>query len=305
MKKLDLLPEEYHALKFDITALPNLAKAGPLSASVLCKARDPLQFLLQQEMKTTAAMDHGSLVDCLWTTPELFEEQYIILPDDAPQRPTEAMLKAKKPSPESVARQQWWAAFEAKASSKQLVSRSDYDKAHAAHRMLAQHPLANELIHSSLRQVALVGESPYEPGTQAKCLFDLLPMDDAWADCIVDLKTTNDPSDYGVANTMHRFEYHLKMAYYRKLCEAAGLGRRPHAILIWQRSSYPFDVHVRQIDPADLALGDVLVERRIESLKRMDIHDITPHFDTTLRTIPLADWMRASQAEPPLEPTSC
>lgn len=295
MKQIEnITPTQYHGLKFKLEALPNLAEAGPISASVLCKVKDPLTFLLGKEFKTTGAMDHGSLVDCLWTTPEHFENQYIVLPEDAPQRPTEAMLAAKNPSQSSIDRQRWWNDFERKCVGKEVVTASDHANAVGALRMLQQHPIASEMIESSLTQVALLGDSPWLAGTQAKCLFDLLPMEGRFSDSIIDLKTTNDPSDYAVLGIMHRFEYHLKMAYYRKLAEAAGFGKRPKAYFIWQRSSFPFDVHVRQVDEADLMIGEHLVMKRLEMMQRMKIGEITPYFDNEVSVLPMADWMRNS-----------
>lgn len=294
MKKIELSPSQYHELSFDISHLPNLGNVGPISASVLCKAKDPLAFLLGKEFRATRAMDHGTLVDALWTTPAEFNNQFMILPEDAPARPTEAMLGAKNPSPSSVERQMWWARFDKEAANKQIVSHADYQNALQAFRMLQQHPIASEMIESSLTQVALLGENPWLPGTQAKCLFDLLPTEGRFSDSIIDLKTTNDPSDYAVVGIMHRFEYHLKMAYYRKLAQAAGFGKRPKAYFIWQRSSFPFDVHVRQVDEADLMVGEHLVMKRLEMMQRMKTGEIAPHFDNEISTLPMADWMRNS-----------
>jgi hypothetical protein len=41
--------------------------------------------------KITEAMRWGSLIDCMTTTPELFEAEYMVAPQDAPARPTDAM----------------------------------------------------------------------------------------------------------------------------------------------------------------------------------------------------------------------
>ena len=104
MKRVLISPKEYHALAFDASKLPDLAAAGPVSASILSKSRDPLMFLLNGgEQKETTDMQWGSLIDTMWTeAPSVFASQYVVLPEDAPQRPMEAMLNAAKPSASSL-----------------------------------------------------------------------------------------------------------------------------------------------------------------------------------------------------------
>ena len=295
MKRQHLTPEEYHALAFDPQKLPDVAAAGYVSASVLSKSRNPLTFLLGPiEQKQTEDMKWGSLIDCLWTEPpEAFQRRYVVLPEDAPQRPTAAMLEAKKPSESSLARQQWWAEWDARALGKECISHAMFLEARGAVSMLNQNYLAKSILDVSERQVALVGDNPFLAGTKAKCLFDLLPQGGPFVNAIVDLKTTNDLSDYATTNIAWRFDYVVKMAFYGMLATAAGLGTRHRGILIWQRSCYPWDCKVREISQDDLDIGCEVVQRRLEALETLDASRLSDHFDTTLQTMSLADWQRA------------
>lgn len=300
MKRVLVSPKEYHALTFDASKLPDLAAAGLVSASILSKSRDPLMFLLNGgEQKETADMQWGSLIDTMWTeSASVFASQYVILPEDAPQRPTEAMLNASKPSASSLARQQWWAEFEARASGKTVITHQQWMDAKSAVSMLNQNTLAREIHEVSEKQVALVGENPILPGTQAKCLFDLLPTSGPFVDAIVDLKTSGLGMEGNqLVKTMWRFDYVVKLAFYGILAEAAGFGPRPRGILIWQNASYPWDVHVREIDQADMALGRQVAINRVNALTRLDASKLHLHYDTSLKTISLADWQRQAYLE--------
>ena len=294
MQRHHLSPSQYHALTFNPAKLPDLVAAGPVSASVLSKSRNPLVFLLSinKVHSPTADMEWGSLIDVMWTTPELFGREYVVLPPDAPQRPTDAMLAAAKPSQNSLDRQRWWAEFEAVSRNKKVITADLHNEARAAINMLNRNPLALELWQASEKQVALVGDSPILPGTQAKCLFDLLPTAGPFVDAIVDLKETNDVSAYGMVKTTHTFDYVTKMGYYGILAEAAGFGPRPRGILIWQCSSFPYDVHVREIDPADMRIGRQTAINRVNALSKLDPARLERHFDTQLSTLSLNDWQR-------------
>lgn len=297
MKRINLTPKAYHALTFNVAMLPDVAAAGPVSASILSKSRDPLIFLLGNgEQTETDAMKWGAAVDCLWTEPPaVFATQYIVLPEDAPQKPTEAMLKAAKPTENSIMRQKWWADFEERCLNKTVISHQMLLDAKAAISMLNQNTLVREIWEVSDKQVALVGDSPIMPGTQAKCLFDLLPTSGPFVDAIVDLKTTGlGMHEKALGDTMWRFDYPVKLAYYGMLAEAAGLGERPRGILIWQNSSYPWECHVREIDPDDMALGRQVAINRVNALAKLDASKLHLHYDTRLRKLSLADWQRNS-----------
>ena len=69
----------------------------------------------------TDATIRGTRAPCLILTPRLFNGAYVELPADAPEKPTAAMLAAAKPSPSSVARQEWWREFEVRAAGREAI----------------------------------------------------------------------------------------------------------------------------------------------------------------------------------------
>ena len=292
MKAQPLSPEDYHMMGFDPSVLPDIAAAGPVSASILSKVRDPLVFLLNRERPQSKAMEWGSIVDCLWLTPDLFPEQYVVIPADAPKKPSVTQINAARPSPATVEAIAWWDNFNARAAGKTIIKPEVVAEARKAVSMLNQNDLAMEIHGTSAKQVALVGESPLCPGVKAKCLIDLLPMSGRFQDAVSDLKTTKDPADHPITGIMHAFEYHMKMGYYGMNATAAGFGPRERGIIIWQRSSFPYDVHVREIAPADMALGRQMAVDRMNILLDLDASQLHRHFDTELRIVELKKWQR-------------
>jgi hypothetical protein len=293
MKRITCTPAEYHRdLKFDPKKLPDLANAGHVSASVLCNARDPLHFLFGGERKETASMRWGNLVDMLWLTPELFDTTYIVLPEDAPQRPTKAMLEAKKPGEESLARQAWWKRFEEMSAGLTPVKGAVMKEAQMAVSMLNQHKTALYIRESSETQVALAGPNPLGFPGLAKCLIDLRPHSGRFHGSVVDLKSTYDTTDRALTNTIWRFEYHLKEAWYAILMEAAGLGPIDRHLHVWQRSSFPYDVHVRELAIQDIMVGVSLINRRLREMQVMNVLDVANLFDEDIKTLGLQEWQR-------------
>jgi hypothetical protein len=125
-------------------------------------------------------------------------------------------------------------------------------------------------------------------------MIDLLPMEGPFSDAIVDLKETHDPSDHKTPYILWDFEYHMKLAYYCLLAEAAGLGARTRGVLIWQRDSWPYDVHVREIPQKAMHIGRQMCVNRMNRLLAMDATDMRPHFDVELKEMNFPEWMEGA-----------
>lgn len=98
MNLLEISPRDYHS-KLTCNRANIHAADSFLSKSVLWELYKGSLWRWRfhpREKKQTAAMKWGSLVDCIATTPELVDSEYIILPADAPERPTEAQQAARK-----------------------------------------------------------------------------------------------------------------------------------------------------------------------------------------------------------------
>lgn len=298
MKRIIVTPKAYHeSLSFDPKKLPNLEEAGHMSASTICAASDPVSFLFGERKQSTASMEYGNLLDCMLMTPELFDSTYIRLPKDAPQKPTKAMLEAKKPGAESLARQEWWNDFDKKAEGRIVISHEMATQAEIAKSMFMQHRLASEILGNSEKQVALEGLNPFGFPGRAKALIDLLPTSGRFKNAVVDSKTTNNVSENALRDTTWRFQYHVKMAWYGVCLEEAGLGPINEYILIWQRSKWPYDVKVREICPEDIELGREIIKTRLKAMTLMSHLDSASFTDEELKTIRLAPWQRESAPE--------
>lgn len=296
MKIENVTPRQYHSRKFDASKLPDIAAAGPISASILSHSKNPLQFLFGRPIETTSSMEWGSLVDCMWTTPEEFNREYIITPSDAP-KDLRRFATAKKPSQDTLDSIRWWDDFEAKSAGKISISSEMHSEAKSAISMLRQNDLAMEMWEASKKQLALFGTSPILPEASAKALLDLLPMSGRFETAVVDLKTTNDISEYGIQKAIFTYEYHMKIAYYGLLAEAAGLGHRPRGITIFQSSKFPYEVKVREISPDDMMIGRQMAINRTHRLKEMNRLDIKKHIDNELKIINLPEYIRKENKE--------
>lgn len=286
----------YHEQRFNPRKLPDLSQAGPISASILSELRDPLRFLTVEKSEKTADMQWGTMVDVLWLTPEHWNRLFVTLPAEFPRKPSAAQRNAKKPSQATLDAIAWWDSWERQSANKQAIEASQLEEVRKARNMLDRHPLSRDIHANSHKQVIFSGNMPHQDpdlnGIAVKGMVDLLPMtDNRWSNAVVDLKQCHNVSEYGMKKAMKTFEYHLKMAWYRKLVRTFS-HNVDDCILIFQNSKPPYDVHVRKISEEDLRLGEAMIEQRLQVLKRLDPQNLPALYDTEVATLHLADWMK-------------
>ena len=289
---------DYHAQAFNKQALPDLQKAGPISASLLGNMKDPLKFMTSKPKLETTDMAWGSLVDLMWLTPEDWSKHTVLLPENAPKKPTVPQLNAAKPTAKAIESIDYWRAFNKKSVGKMVLTKELKAEVEQAVSMLNANPLSKYIFESSEKQVILRGESdqlhPDGQSLKAKAMMDLLPQDGQVTidgktlnldTCVVDLKQCHDVSEYGMKRAIINFQYHLKTEWYLNMLRASGDEKRVNSILIFQNSSEPRDVHVRAICSEDLDKGRMSAIARISMLRIIDPNNFSNLLDTEVKVI--------------------
>lgn len=255
-----------------------LGRGNPLmlSSSALKKAATPIEWTKARE--ATTQMAWGSLVDCIALTPENIAESYHVLPTDAPDKPTKAMLEAKKPSDESVKRIEYWRKVELQSVGKHVVTGAEFSRASRAAACVRNHPIVKRIIEGASFQDCYTGEIPegfHEelqglPAFPAKAMVDIVPAADGpYGDALVDLKTTGSLEDEALRSTIDDFEYHLSAAWYLAMHNLASpQQRRNKFIHVWSCRDNPELVRVTELDYRDIVVGSRLIVERIRKIHK-------------------------------------
>ena len=237
----------------------------------------------------------GNMFHCRLLEPELFDQRYLVLPEDAPKRPTAKQLQPPKPNrngvinmetkayqawEEAQQRHAWWEAFEADhpgAGDAQVVTAKDLQLAEALGNAVLQHPAlgprfaatpqnraGNELTLTWIDSIS---------GSRCKARLDAVRFlgDRLW---IGDLKSAMDagpgPDHFGRAAA--NFDYILSAAWYRDAafhCRAAmeELLSLPDGALIGGAYEFEF-VAVEKAHPRPEFVGRYLLSEEQQELGR-------------------------------------
>jgi len=192
----DMPAEQYHAI-------------DAVSASGLrVFARSPWHFRNRVPVTPTKPMLRGTLAHCAVLEPGAMESRYVVVPADAPRRPTKAQWEAKKPSETSLAAMDWWLTFQKHAGEREIVSAEDFEITQMQLRAIAQQPELSDMLSVGHGEVSIFW---IDPGTGLPCKAR---PDWVNGDQLLDLKSTADESPSGFGRAAARMKYHLQAAHY-------------------------------------------------------------------------------------------
>lgn len=185
----------------------------------------------------TKPMRFGSQLHCLLLEPDRFEETHVVMPDFKvdPGNLTKSGTR-------SFAKTQWVTdaedAFRAENEGKEVIGRSDYDKALCMIESVRSHPLASDWLRTGAKEITALGEIR---GIAFKGRIDILTDGR-----IIDLKSTGDVSPRRFKWTNIDFGYPEKLAIYRELVrQVTGDVLPVNAIAVegtepWDRVNYDY-----------------------------------------------------------------
>ena len=182
-----------------------------------------------------------------------------------------------------------WAAFEAAAKRKTVITADDAEVVMAMGRSIMRHPGAAMLLGlpGKAETTHMWTDATY--GLECKCRPDWLTDDGS---IMVDLKTTRDASPRGFMRSIADYRYHVQAAWYLNGVEQA-TGKRPDQfIFICVESTAPYAVAVYA---ADEVMTDRGYEQAMKDLGKLAVcraADSWPSYSDQIELISLPDWMR-------------
>lgn len=265
MNALQVSPSDYHSrLKVDRGNI--FSKDSWLSKSVLWQLKSKSLFQWRyhpQEFKPTAAMQWGSLVDCLLTTPEELDE-VIALHDFKDFRTKEAREFRDS----------------ALASGKIVVDAKQMAEGQKAREQVLKNKDARKVVEESLSQVVVMAKIR---DVQFKGLVDFVPKNSPY---LVDFKTTSSFTPKGIASAVGDYGYHVQAYLYNKLYNEMMGEERNRFRFIWQMSTPPYEVAVTELASVDISSGGEYANFLFSKLVRAAKADKWPNiFDDKIAMI--------------------
>lgn len=254
----------------------------------------------------STAFDVGKALHALVLEgPEAYSARFCGTPIGAPKRPTHAQLNAKKPSPETVAAIEYWAAFAAANAGKTILSGADVHSVYLMALSVFEHPTASVLLKGIEPEVGWrVDAGPF----RLQCRTDAFGYASAelcalmaaqgvemtvGEPYIADLKTTG---DLGLADlrtwarSFVSFGYHRQGPFYQAVMKDV-LGVFPaRFFFIVVSKEAPHGCAVLLPDDAANERGWAEVKQALADLRGCYEAGVWPSLPTTVQKVSLPAW---------------
>lgn len=183
-------------------------------------ARSPWHFKNRVDTDPTPAMLRGTLAHCAVLEPDAMAQRYVVVPEDAPRKPSRLQWEAKNPSAESKAAMAWWLDFQRERGAREIVTFDEFILCQQQLQAIRREPLLSDLLRAGHGEVSVFWID--EPtGIYCKARPDWLPPAIGNSVTPLDLKTSADESPNGFGRAAARLRYDLQAAHYTAGIEAA------------------------------------------------------------------------------------
>lgn len=244
---------------------------------------DEPESILSPEKRSNALV-FGAAMHKIVLEPETWEDEFVVIPPDAPRRPTDKQINAAKPSASTIAAAGYWVAFHKKHEGKQLLTMKEFNQMMNMLGVLKQHWFEVDGMRIPtirLFQGGVAEASMYWVDEKTGILCKGRPdyISDGF---LADYKTTTDGSLYGFQKSMADFGYYRQAPFYLDGARAAsgGLINHERFVFVVQEKKEPYEVFVYAIGPESMRLGrqdyGFLLERYDRNVK-----EYGPLFGTT------------------------
>lgn len=136
---------------------------------------------------------------------EVFADRYVVVPADAPRRPSVVQLNAKKPSADTLKQIAWWEAFDKAVNGRTVITAEEHAHILTMARILEKSP--DRQLLDGAPELSLVWRDA-KTGVWLKSRPDNLHVDGV----MTDFKKTTERTLRAVKNAIRRYGYDMQMA---------------------------------------------------------------------------------------------
>jgi hypothetical protein len=214
--------------------------------------------------------------------------QFVVLPEDAPKKPTKAQRDAKKPSPDTVEAIAWWDKFEANNKGREVLDKEEAAHIYGMRQSVLDHPIAGEILRRATSAEVAAFKRHESTGLLMKGLADVVCTDDNNYITIPDLKTCQ----YGCASKeefskqIFNWGYAFQAAYYLDLFGASFF------IFIAVEKEPPYAVATYRVEADTVALGREAYEKCLQKVKQCMDDNKWPAYSQELELIGVPEWAK-------------
>jgi exodeoxyribonuclease VIII len=205
-----------------------------ISKSKLDLINKSIAHFLHNAREEKTYFNFGSAVHDAILLPELFEKNYVCMPETI-----------------KIRRGKEWDAFKAANADKTILTADEYDLARTMRDRILSHKICSNIFtdgepeHSYFDEISVDGVT-----VQRKCRPDFVSKS-----CLIDIKTTQDASYDAFKRAILKYRYHVQAAWYLDVVNSVLGTEIDTFIFVAIEKEAPFPIAVYMLDRESLDLG--------------------------------------------------
>lgn len=205
------------------------------------------------EDERTEALILGDAIHAAVGEPDTVSSRFVVVPADAPKRPTKAQIKAKNPSLESRGSISYWEGFLAEHEGKIILKPSQMDIVMACRDSAWSDPAVADLLSGARFEQTYYAIDP-DTGALRKCRLDGDRVEESGV--ILDLKTAEDASEDAFYGHSLKYRYNVQDPWYTDTVDLAlgGKAVRQFAFIVIEKAR-PFATAIYYLGAEEIAAG--------------------------------------------------
>lgn len=215
------------------------------------------------------------------------KELWVVVPEDAPNKPTKKQLSAAKPSPATVEAIMWWKQFRARNEGKEFIDQEFANELYRMRDSIMRHPEAAEMLGRSTG-FEVAAFKKHSTGLLIKGLADCLCTDDNEMTVVPDIKTTQEggASMFEFRNSIVNWGYYRQAAFYLDLFGASFF------LFIAVEKEPPYAVACYLADHDMIVQGRRENERDLARIAECEKTGVWPAYPSGIHSIGLPEWKK-------------
>lgn len=232
--------------------------------------------------KETPALRFGRIFHTALLEPDIFYDQYVVLPTDL-KKPTISQINAKKPAPKTIEQIKRWNDWQSEHGEKENLAQDEIDQVFGMSKAVKDHTKAAALLGIGAPEVTTFWPEP-ETGEQCKARADWLHGKQA--SVIVDLKTCEDARPKAFIRSIINYRYDVQAAHYSE-----GFSQVRFVFIAVEKAP-PYGVAVYAVDGDILQRGQNARLNNLETYSECKAKDSWPGYIDEIQTIELPAWAK-------------
>jgi hypothetical protein len=248
--------------------------------------RDP-----EREIKEpTPALIDGRVLHCAILEPDKFNSRFVVVPEDAPRRPTAAQYKAADPSEGSIRSMLFWDEFNLQHGDKTVIKYDKQVKYQAIAKAIRNHPELVGFMQGALTEQTFIAKDPVT-GAMVRCRPDLINKLNDYT-VAIDLKSCEDARPGPFGRACYKYGYFHQDAFYRDVIEWSGWGKIDLFLFAAFEKEPPYAVKLYQSTDEAISRARAIYRRNLNIAAECLERGIWPSYDTDIEVLDYPAWAK-------------